>query len=158
MRLTRYTDYALRVLIQVGLSEGELVQISEIASAFGVSRNHLTKIVHQLGAHGYLKTIQGRHGGVRLACPPSEIVIGEVIRNFEGNFDLVDCFNQDRANCRIQPACTLKYTLANALAAFLGVLDETTVLDLLKPRHQLRTLLDIRVGKSGHRPVLPQTM
>jgi Rrf2 family transcriptional regulator, nitric oxide-sensitive transcriptional repressor len=147
MRLTLHTDYALRVLMQVGLNEGELVRISEIADSFGISRNHLTKIVHRLGTQGYLETLQGRRGGIRLARPPSKIVIGDVVRSFEEDFDLVECFNRDRRECRIQPACVLKGTLDEALAAFFEVLDETTLADLMKPRRRLRTLLDIRGGK-----------
>lgn len=147
MRLTLYTDYALRVLMQVGLNEGELVRISEIADSFGISRNHLTKIVHQLGTRGYLETLQGRRGGMRLAREPSKIVVGDVVRHFEEDLDLVECFNLDRCACRIQPACVLKGTLDEALAAFFEVLDDTTLADLMKPRRRLRTLLDIRDGK-----------
>lgn len=146
MRLTRYTDYALRVLMQVGLSGGRLVRIAEIAERFDISRNHLTKIVHQLGVHGYLETIQGRHGGIRLARSPETIVIGDVVRDFEEGFDLVECFNTDRCDCRIQPACVLKGTLDEALDAFLGVLDSTTLADLLVPHRRLRTLLAIGQG------------
>lgn len=154
MRLTLHTDYALRVLMQVGLNEGELVRISEIADSFGISRNHLTKIVHQLGTRGYLETLQGRRGGIRLARPPSKIVIGDVVRDFEEDFHLVDCFNPSRCECRIQPACVLKGTLDEALAAFFEVLDETTLADLMKPRRRLRTLLDIRGGKPARESTL----
>lgn len=152
MRLTRHTDYALRVLMQVGLNDGELVRISDIADSFGISRHHLTKIVHQLGTRGYLETLQGRRGGIRLARSPSKIVIGEVVRDFEEDFDVVECFDRDRCECRIEPACVLKGTLDEALAAFLEVLDETTLADLLKPRRRLRTLLDIRGGKAARQP------
>jgi len=151
MRLTRHTDYALRVLMQVGLSGGDLIRISDIADSFGISRNHLTKIVHQLGTRGYLKTLQGRGGGIRLACAPEEIVIGQVARDFEEDFDLVECFNRERCECRIQPACVLQRTLDGALSAFLAVLDETTLADLLKPRQRLRALLAVGDGKGTHR-------
>lgn len=149
MRLTRYTDYALRVLMQVGLNDGRLVRIAEIAERFEISRNHLTKIVHQLGVRGYLETVQGRHGGIRLARSPEAIVIGDVVRDFEEGFDLVECFNTDRCDCRIQPACVLKDTLDEALDAFLGVLDRTTLADLLVPRRRLRSLLAIGQGDPG---------
>lgn len=149
MRLTRYTDYALRVLMQVGLSEGRLVRISEIAERFEISRNHLTKVVHQLGIRGYLETVQGRHGGMRLARSPETIVIGDVVRDFEEGFDLVECFNVDQCDCRIQPACVLKGTLDEALDAFLDVLDRTTLADLLVPRRRLRTLLAIGYEEAG---------
>lgn len=152
MRLTRYTDYALRVLMQVGLNDGRLVRIAEIAERFEISRNHLTKIVHQLGVRGYLETVQGRHGGIRLARCPEAIVIGDVVRDFEEGFDLVECFNADRCDCRIQPACVLKGTLDEALDAFLGVLDNTTLADLLVPRRRLRALLAIGHGDAGLQP------
>lgn len=150
MKLTRYTDYALRVLIQVGLNDGRLVRIAEIAERFEISRNHLTKIVHQLGVRGYLETVQGRHGGIRLARPPESIIVGDVVRDFEEGFDLVECFDTDRCACRIQPACVLKSALDEALDAFLGVLDGTTLADLLAPRRRLRTLLAI--GESAAEP------
>jgi len=149
MRLTRHTDYALRVLMQVGINNGELVRISEIADSFGISRHHLTKIVHQLGTRGYLETLQGRGGGIRLARAPSQIVIGDVVRHFEEDFDLVECFKPERSECRIQQACILKGTLDEALVAFLEVLDETTLADLIKPRRRLRRLLDIGDGKGA---------
>lgn len=149
MRLTQYTDYALRVLTQVGLNDGRLIRIAEIAECFEISRNHLTKVVHQLGVCGYLETMQGRHGGVRLARSPDSIVIGDVVRDFEEGFDLVECFKADQCNCRIQPACVLKGTLDEALDAFLGVLDRTTLADLLVPRRRLRTLLAIRHDAPG---------
>lgn len=149
MRLTRYTDYALRVLIHVGLNEDRLVRISEIAESFGISRNHLTKIVHQLGIHGYLDTVQGRHGGIRLARSPDSIVIGDVVRNLEEGFDLVECFNSDQCNCRIETACVLKNSLNEALDAFLGVLDKVTLADLLVPRGRLRNLLAMGADDAG---------
>lgn len=149
MRLTRYTDYALRVLMQAGLNDGRLVRIADIAERFEISRNHLTKIVHQLGAHGYLETVQGRHGGIRLGRSPEAIVIGDVVRDFEEGFDLVECFDLDRCECRIQPACVLKGALDEALDAFLGVLDKTTLADLLMPRRRLRALLAIGDGEAG---------
>jgi Rrf2 family transcriptional regulator, nitric oxide-sensitive transcriptional repressor len=153
MRLTRHTDYALRVLIQVGLNDGRLIRISDIADTFQISRNHLTKVVHQLGARGYLETVQGRQGGIRLARPADSIVVGRVVRDFEEGFDLVECFDLDRCACRIQPACALKSTLDGALAAFLEVLDSVTLADLLVPRKRLRNLLDI----GEYRPELRRT-
>ncbi|MDZ7840541.1 MAG: Rrf2 family transcriptional regulator [Gammaproteobacteria bacterium] len=143
MRLTQHTDYALRVLMQAGLSNGRLIRISDIADTFGISRNHLTKIVHQLGARGYLETVQGRQGGIRLARPPASIVVGRVVRDFEEGFALVECFDRDRCACRIQPACVLKDALGEALESFLAVLDGVTLADLLAPRRTLHTLLTV---------------
>ncbi|HSH41454.1 MAG TPA: Rrf2 family transcriptional regulator [Arenicellales bacterium] len=155
MRLTRHTDYVLRVLMQVGLNEGELVRISDIAESFGISRNHLTKIVHQLGTRGYLETRQGRGGGIRLARAPSKIVIGDVVRDFEEDLDLVECFNPGRSECRIQSTCILRGALGDALAAFLDALDDTTLADLLEPRRRLRALLDIDEPPGARQPIAP---
>lgn len=143
MRLTRHTDYALRVLMQAGLSDGRLIRISDIADTFAISRNHLTKIVHRLGARGYLETVQGRQGGIRLARPPDSIVVGRVVRDFEEGFALVECFDRDRCACRIQPVCVLRDTLGEALNSFLAVLDGVTLADLLAPRRRLHALLTV---------------
>lgn len=143
MKLTAYTDYALRVLMHAGLHEGELVRVADIAGTFGISHNHLTKVVHQLGARGYLQTVQGRNGGVRLARAPESIIVGEVVRDFEEGLDLVECFDQKQCACRIQPACVLKNALDEALEAFLDKLDAITLADLLMPGRRLRSLLAI---------------
>lgn len=153
MKLTTYTDYALRVLMHAGLHEGELVRVTDIAETFGISRNHLTKVVHQLGARGYLQTVQGRNGGIRLVRSPDSIVVGDVVRDFEEGFDLVECFDLEQCACRIQPACVLKGALDQALEAFLAKLDTITLADLLVPRHRLRTLLAIEAPATA----LPRT-
>lgn len=142
MRLTTQTDYALRVLMQVAMQDGALVRVSEIAAAFGISRNHLSKVVHQLGARGFLSTQQGRNGGMRLARSPDEISIGQVVRAFEPDFRLVECFDPETSDCRIQGACALKGIFADALALFLDRLDQATVDDLLRPRLKLGALLN----------------
>jgi len=149
VKLTSHTDYALRVLMQVGLAEGRLVRIADIAESFGISRNHLTKVVHHLGAAGYLETLQGRHGGLRLALAPDAIVIGDVVRDFEEGLHMVECFDPQRCACRIAPACVLKTSLHDALDAFLAVLDRTTLADLLTPRRRLRTLLTLGGAEPG---------
>ena len=143
MQLTTFTDYSLRVLISVG-SRGsdELSTVSELADQYGISRNHLVKVVHQLGEAGYLTTVRGKGGGLKLAQPASAIRVGDVIRDMEGRFDLVPCFNEaKRGSCSIEPACVLRRALRQALDAFLAVTDEYTLADLLRPRHRLRTLL-----------------
>jgi len=146
MRLTAYTDYALRVLMQVALRHGELVRIAEIATSFGISHNHLTKIVHQLGARGFLFTVQGRNGGMRLARPAAAITVGEVVREFEPDFRLVECFDPPPVNCRIESACVLKETFREAIDLFLDRLDQVTLSDLLRPRAKLQTLLAISLA------------
>jgi Rrf2 family transcriptional regulator, nitric oxide-sensitive transcriptional repressor len=138
MRLTLYTDYALRVLLYLGTREGELCAISEIAKAYGISQNHLMKIVHDLGKAGYLKSVRGRFGGVELARPAADISVGEVVRRTEEGFELVDC-----GSCVIAPACGLTGVLAEALTAFMAVLDGYTLADLLAKREALGRLLAV---------------
>lgn len=129
MRLTRYTDYALRTLIYVGLREPKQSSIAEIARAYGISESHLTKVVHQLGRLGLIQTIRGRGGGLRLAKPPGEIVVGAVVRETEDDLALVECFSA--GSCAITAPCRLRRALGEALAAFLAVLDRYTLADLL---------------------------
>ncbi len=138
MRLTAYTDYALRVLMYVGLKNGELVRIDEVAASFGISRNHLSKVVHNLGSNGYLQTVRGRNGGFRLACDAADIRVGQVVRDFEPDFNLVECFNSSTSTCRIQPSCVLAGVLDDAMSVFLGRLDGVTLHDLIQPRWKLQ--------------------
>lgn len=141
MRLTTYTDYALRVLMYVALKSGELVRIDEVAASFRISRNHLSKVVHNLGSKGYLRTVQGRNGGFQLACDASDITVGQVVRDFEPDFNLVECFDSTQSRCRIQPSCVLAGELDEALSAFLGRLDSATLRDLVAPRQKLQSRL-----------------
>jgi len=143
MRLTTYTDYALRVLMHVALQNGELVRISEIAANFGISHNHLTKVVHNLAVQGYLSTVQGRNGGIRLARTAEEITVGQVVRGFEPDLRLAECFELKTSRCRIQPACLLRGVLGDAVAAFLHQLDQVTLLELVRPRRNLQSLLGL---------------
>ena len=126
MRLTRYSDYAMRVLLYLGRQPGRLCPISEIATAYGISRNHLMKVTNDLVNAGWLASVRGRGGGIRLARPPAEISLGAVIRHTEEDFDLVGC-----GGCIIAPACGLTGVLDQALAAFLAVLDRHTLADVL---------------------------
>lgn len=143
MRLTGYTDYALRVLIHVGLEKGRLATIPEIAHSYGISRHHLTKVVHQLGRLGYVRTVRGRGGGLELARPADRIGVGEVVRATEDDLALVECFRPGNSDCRIMPACRLRGALQEALAAFLAVLDGYTLADLLDEPARLRELLGL---------------
>lgn len=137
MRLTRYTDYAMRVLLYLGAQPADrLSPIAEIARSYDISQNHLMKVVNDLVNAGYLEGVRGRFGGVRLARSAAEINIGEVIRHTEEGFDLADC-----GHCLIAPACGLTGALNKALAAFMAVLDTYTLADLLDRRHGLRDLL-----------------
>src|SRR5512142_282347 len=105
MRLTAYTDYSLRVLIRLALRPGQLVTIAEIARSYDISEQHLMKVVHQLGVAGYIETVRGHGGGMRLARKPAEIVIGDVVRHTEPDLCLVECFRAPHS-CVIAPACT----------------------------------------------------
>jgi Rrf2 family nitric oxide-sensitive transcriptional repressor len=136
MRLTRYTDYAMRALLYVGARTDRLCQIGEIAQAYDISQNHLMKVVNDLVNAGYLEGVRGRQGGIRLARPAAEINVGAVIRHTEGGFDLVDC-----GNCVIAPACGLTGALQKALAAFLEVLDGYSLEDIMVKREMLGSLL-----------------
>jgi Rrf2 family nitric oxide-sensitive transcriptional repressor len=137
MRLTRYTDYAMRVLLYLGARPDQLCSISEIAGAYGISQNHLMKVVNDLVNAGYLVSVRGRFGGVRLARLPEDINVGAVVRHTEEGFDLADC-----GACVIAPACGLTGALHQALAAFMAVLDGYTLETLLTRRDDLRALFD----------------
>lgn len=130
MRLSTFSDYSLRVLMYLGAQPERLVTIAEIAGVHEISEAHLMKVVHQLGRCGYIETVRGKGGGMRLAHAPQSIVLGEVIRQTESDFTLAECF-ADMAACRIQGACCLNAILNEALKAMFLVLDGYTLADLL---------------------------
>ncbi|MDQ0481521.1 Rrf2 family transcriptional regulator [Guptibacillus hwajinpoensis] len=143
MRLTNYTDYSLRMLIYLGsMKNGKLASIQEIANAYQISKNHLMKVAHELGKKGYIETIRGRNGGLRLAHLPEEINIGEVVRSTEEDFNLVECFDKENNTCVISPACRLKHVLHNALSAYFEVLDGYQLSDLIVNDTTLMNLLN----------------
>ena len=142
MKLTLYTDYSLRVLVFLGAKkQGELSNIREIADAYNISKNHLMKVTHELGKLGYIETIRGRNGGIRLAKHPAEINIGDVVRKTEDDFHLVECF-ADPGRCVITPICGLRHVFAEALQAFIAVLDRYTLNDFLADKDMLRIFLE----------------
>ena len=130
MQLTLYTDYSLRVLLYLGLVPGRTATITEIAEVYQISRNHLVKVVHNLSIHGFIQTTRGRGGGIALPCPPEDIVIGNVVRHTEVNFNLAECFDLERNTCPIAAACRLKGVLHEAQHAFICVLDKQTLADI----------------------------
>ncbi len=130
MRLSTFSDYSLRVLMYLGVQPDRLATIAEIAAAHGISESHLMKVVHQLGRCGLVETVRGKGGGMRLALAPQQIVLGDVIRQTESDFTLVECFGTN-ATCRIQGACHLNAILGEALNAMFLVLDGYTLADLL---------------------------
>ncbi len=132
MRLTLYTDYSLRVLLYLAHNRDKLVTISELADFYKISRNHLVKVVHELGLNGYILTSRGKHGGIKLSRAPEDIVIGEVVRTTEPDFDLLECFNVEADQCVITDACSLKSVLFNAKRNFMDELDRYTLADVTK--------------------------
>lgn len=141
MRLTLHTDYALRLLMHLALAPERRVTISDVAEAFAISRNHLVKVAHELGKAGFVETVRGRGGGLRLARPAAEIAIGDVVRAMEEDFRIVECFDRDANTCCIAPACRLKRLLRDALEAWASVLDGATLADLVERPAPLRRLL-----------------
>ena len=142
MRLTLFTDYTLRTLIYLAIRPDRLVTIGDIAGAYGISTNHLMKVVHQLATAGDVTTLRGQHGGLRLARPAHEINLGAVVRRTEADFALVPCLGCE-AECAIQSDCVLAGVLNDALRAFLAVLDARTLADLCAPRAALARLLRV---------------
>ncbi len=139
-----YTDFSLRILIYLGSkNRSELSTIQEISGKYGISKNHLMKVSHELGKAGYIETVRGRRGGIRLALAPEQINIGAVVRRMEDDFYLVECFQPSGGRCPISPVCRLKGALGRALQAYLQVLDEYTLQDLLVNTEDLRVLLQL---------------
>lgn len=137
MRLTRYTDYSLRVLIHLALNDDRLCSIGEISRTYEVSHNHLMKVVNALAHDGFIETVRGRAGGMRLARPADEITVGEVVRRTEEGFQLADC-----SSCALSPACGLTGVLAKGMQAMMMVFDSFTVADLLTDRNAMRQLMN----------------
>jgi Rrf2 family nitric oxide-sensitive transcriptional repressor len=133
MKLTSYTDYALRTLMYLAQNRDKLTTIQDIADAHRIAKNHLTKIVHHLGMLGLVQTVRGRNGGLRLGREPSEINVGEVVRSTESDFFIAECFDPRKPGCIYSASCRLKGVLGRASAAFLGVLDEVTLDTLIGP-------------------------
>ena len=130
MRLTNFSDYALRVLLYAAARHDELITIEETAKVYGISKAHLMKVVNQLTRAGYLRAVRGRSGGLTLAMRPNKISLGDVVRATEPDFALVECFSPDN-RCLITPRCRLRGVLKEALGAFIATLDRYTLADLV---------------------------
>jgi Rrf2 family nitric oxide-sensitive transcriptional repressor len=141
--LTVYTDFALRLLMYLAVKEEGLATISEVARSYGISKNHLMKVAHELGVGGYIETVRGRSGGLRLARPVESIRLGDVVRATEPDMALVACSKPIDGPCAIKSCCVLRVALEEAATAFLEVLDGYSLADLVKPRTRLRGLLSI---------------
>ena len=153
MHLKRYTDYSLRVLVYLGLHPDRLVTISEIANTFNISKNHLMKVVKDLVAAGFIQSVKGKFGGLRLGRAPDMVNIGAVVRHMESDFALVECLG-DHNTCRILPGCSLKPILLNAGERFLETLDAYTLADVLVNRDVLLKLVSDERRHRIH-PVTP---
>ena len=141
MTLTRFSDYALRVLMFAAVRDGRPFSVDEVALTYELSRNHLAKVVNRLVRLGHLKARRGRGGGVWLARDPSSIRLGKLVRLTENESPLVECFEARSNRCRLTPACRLKGALARAIEAFYSCLDQQTLADLVENRAALETLL-----------------
>ena len=141
MRLTVQTDYALRMLMYLAIHADSLATIHDVAERYGISKNHLMKVAHGLGRAGFIETLRGRSGGLRLAKPAEDIPVGAVARHSEEGSALVECFPGGNGGCLITPCCKLKSVLAEAQEAFFAVLDQYTVHDLVKRNPALLDLL-----------------
>ena len=143
MRLSVYSDYALRVLMQAALRSPELVTVDKVAATFLISRHHLVKVVHDLGRSGYLRTQRGAGGGFTLALPPEKIRLGDIVRLGEETETVIECKDSQGQPCRLRPACRLKGVLDEAAAAFFRVLDGYSVADLVTQPAKMRAALEL---------------
>jgi Rrf2 family transcriptional regulator, nitric oxide-sensitive transcriptional repressor len=140
MRLTTFTDYTVRVLIYLGVHNEEIATVAQIAEAYGISANHLMKVVHHLAKGGYIETARGKGGGMRLGLAPENINLGELVRGAEDNHKFVECSDRNTSGCRIESACVLRGILGQALDAFFRSLDNYTLADLLTSKPKLAKL------------------
>ncbi len=138
MHLTKHTDISLRVLMYLGINKGEICNISDIAKKINVSRNHLVKVVHKLAGFGYIKSKQGRGGGILIDGDLNEIRVGDVVRDMEATLTIVDCSNM---SCPLTPSCILKRALDDATNAFMKRLDAYTLDDLIRNKRTLVRLV-----------------
>ncbi|MEO8805597.1 MAG: Rrf2 family transcriptional regulator [Burkholderiaceae bacterium] len=146
MKLTSFTDYSLRVLIYLAVGSERRITIAEIAAAFEIPENHLTKVVHFLGKQGWVSTVRGKGGGMVLAKPAKDISVGKVVRDTEGAAMPAECFGPDESNCAIARYCRLKGVLAEAVSGFYAVLDHYTLADIARNKQALSSVLHF------HRP------
>ena len=138
MRLTKQTNYAIRMLMYCAANEGELSRVPEIAKAYSVSELFLFKILHPLVEAGFMQTVRGRNGGVKLAKPADEIFVSDVVKVTEENFAMAECFESGAIECPLVNSCGLNATLSKALKAFFDVLKATSIADLQRPTFRER--------------------
>jgi Rrf2 family nitric oxide-sensitive transcriptional repressor len=134
MQLTSYTDYSLRALLFIAKEPDRLVTVSEISDHYGVSRNHMVKVIHNLGMLGFIKTVRGKSGGVRLALAPEDIKISDVVKQTEPHLNIQECFNKETNTCPLIDDCRLMGVLYKARSSFMSVLEQYTLADMLKSK------------------------
>ncbi len=147
MRLTKFSDYSLRVLIYLAVHDDRPVAIGEVSRAYHVSKHIVVKVAQRLVADGLVKSVRGRHGGIRLNRAPHDINVGALVRRTEASWDLVECFDKKTNTCPIEPVCGLERALTRAHRAFMGVLDEYTLADCLSRAPTLRHLLRVSLER-----------
>ena len=142
MRLTRFTDYSLRVLMYLAARRDEHATIAQIAAAFAISESHLTKVVHFLGKKGLLSNTRGRGGGIELGGPAGSINLGALVRAAEAGTALVECFDPCTNRCVITPVCRLRSVLTEAKEALYATLDRYTLEDITQDKRRLQKTLE----------------
>lgn len=153
MRLTLYTDYSLRMLMYLAMDPDQTSTIQEIANSFGISKNHLMKVAYELGQKGFVETVRGRGGGLRLARPAESIRLGDLVRQCEGDFTMVECFDAEHNQCVLTSACRLKGILNEALEAYFQSLNQYTLADLMRQKTTFVKLLSLSPTRESRRPL-----
>ncbi len=146
MRLTLHTDYSLRLLMLLALEPDELHTIEEVAARYGISRNHLMKVTQTLAQAGFVNSLRGRGGGLRLGKPAAKIILGDVVRATEDGFNLVECFDRKTNTCVVAPVCGLRGPLEEAVLAFLRTLDKYSLADLVANPGSMRRMRVLLAG------------
>lgn len=141
MQLTIFTDYGLRTLIYVAAYPERRCSVREVAEHYGISRNHLVKVVHHLALRGYLDSSKGKGGGIQLAKAPETLRIGDVVRDLEPNMQMAECFNRETNSCRISSNCQLKHYLMEATNAFIATLNRYTLADAVQDKSLFSALI-----------------
>lgn len=134
MQLTIFTDYGLRSLMYLAANADRMCSVKEISEHFGISRNHLVKVVHRLAQLGYIASTKGKGGGIRLARDAADLRLGELVQALEPHMELVECFNKDTNTCRIASTCQLKHYLFEANRSFIDTLDKYTLADAIRDK------------------------
>jgi len=148
MRLSLQTDYALRTLMFLAVKDGHH-SIAAIASAYGISKNHLMKVAQRLTAEGFVESMRGRSGGLKLAQAPADLNVGKVVRVMEDTGTFVECFDPVTNSCVVTPSCNLRHALAGALEAFSRHLDQFSIADLISDSVSYRQILDVQLSLKG---------